>query len=314
MDSGQAWRRCVALNLDHLRAFLVVVEEGSINRAAARLLRAQPAVGRQIRLLEESLGTPLLERSSSGVQPTNAGEQLIAHARRIFRNVAEAEAAMARVATEPAGDLIVAIPTSLADQLGPVLFGAMRDRHPRVRLTLLEGDSHAITRWMAGNEADIGVLPEGSSDTSLHAIECGRQVFCFCGPADGFPVLPASMPLGDALSYPLALSIPPNRLRRLVDSAAAGIGREVRPVLNASSSHLITALMRQGELYTIRPRIGPVPAVVDGIAFIPIAEPAIQRGISVVWSTARPLSPAGEAARATLEELLRGMDGAQAPG
>lgn len=159
-----------------------------------------------------------------------------------------------------------------------------------------------------------GVLPEGGSDTSLHAADCGRQVSCFCGPADSFPVLPASKPLGDALSYPLALSIPPIRLRRLVDSAAASIGREVRPALNASSSHLITALMRQGELYTIRPRIGPAPAVVDGIAFIPIAEPAIQRGISIVWSTARPLSPAGEAARATLEELLRGTDSAQAPG
>lgn len=297
----------MALNLDHLRAFLVVVEEGSINRAAARLLRAQPAVGRQIRLLEESLGTPLLQRSSSGVQPTNAGEQLIAHARRIFRDVAEAEAAMARIVTEPSGDLTVAIPTSLADQLGAVLFETMRDRYPQVRLTFLEGDSHAIMKWMAGSEADIGVLPEGSSDNSLHALECGQQVLCFCGRAAGFASLPASMPLADALSYPLALTRYPNRLRRLVDSAATSIGRQVQPVLNASSSHLISTVMRQGEIYTIRPRVGPVPAVVDGIAFIPIAEPAIQRSISVVWSTAQPLSPAGEATRAMLEELLRAL-------
>ncbi|HLU04739.1 MAG TPA: LysR family transcriptional regulator, partial [Advenella sp.] len=53
----------LALNLDHLHAFLVVTEEGSINRAAVRLLRAQTAVGRQIKLLEEAMGVALFERT-----------------------------------------------------------------------------------------------------------------------------------------------------------------------------------------------------------------------------------------------------------
>ncbi|MGH8814053.1 MAG: LysR family transcriptional regulator, partial [Advenella sp.] len=74
----------MALNLDHLHAFLVVTEEGSINRAAVRLLRAQTAVGRQIKLLEEAMGVALFERTASGVILTQAGTELIEFARRIF--------------------------------------------------------------------------------------------------------------------------------------------------------------------------------------------------------------------------------------
>ncbi len=301
----------MALNLDHLRAFLVVVEEGSMNRAATRLLRAQPAVGRQLRLLEEALGTPLLERSSTGVRPTAAGVQLVEHARRIFRDVAEAEAAMARMDSSPGGRVTVALPTSLVDQLGAGLFTTMQARFPLVELALLEGDSHAITQWMHDGTADIALLPDAgtgaSADASLHAQECATQVFCFCGLAENFERLPEAMDLAEALTYPLALSLHPNRLRRLIDSAAQGIGCTVRTAVSANTGHLITLMVRGGAVYTIRPRLGPAPAVVDGIAFIPLRGPEIRRTLSVVWSTARALSPAAEVTRTTLAEVTRAV-------
>ncbi len=297
----------MSLNLDHLHAFLVIVEEGSINRAAVRLRRAQPAVGRQIKLLEASLRTVLLDRSSSGVAPTYAGLALIEHAKRIFQDVADAQAAMARAGTEPAGDLCVAIPTSLVDQLGPSLFLTMQERHPLIRLTLIEGDSHRVVSAVRSGEADIAVLPDGGADPSLHAQRCGRQVFCFCGAAADAEVLPTSMLLADALNFPLALSAPPNRLRQLIDAAAEGIGAEVQPVLNSGSSHLITQLVRQGKVFTVRPRIGIAPAVVDGIGYVPIAAPEIARDINIVWSTARSPDAATEAARIILQDLMAGL-------
>jgi LysR family transcriptional regulator, nitrogen assimilation regulatory protein len=296
----------LALNLDHLRAFLVVVEEGSMNRAAARLLRAQPAVGRQIRLLEESLGTPLLQRSSLGVEPTAAGACLIDHAKRIFRNVAEAEAAIAHLESAPAGSVTVALPASLIYQLGVRLFATMQERYPLVKLEVLEGDSHAITMWMREGVASVALLPEGHSDTSLHSIECATQVFCFCGRADLFDGLPESIPFAEALSYPLALSLHPNRLRRLIDAAAQSIGQDVRPVISTSTG-LISLLIQEGKVYTIRPRIGLMPVIVEGIAFIPIRDPEIRRSLSVVWSTERPLQSAVEVTRAALVELVQAL-------
>ena len=277
-----------------------------MNRAAARLLRAQPAVGRQIRLLEESLGTPLLQRSSLGVEPTAAGVCLMGHAKHIFQNVAQAEAAIARLGSAPAGSVTVALPASLIEQLGVRLFATMQERYPLVTLKVLEGDSHAITMWMREGVASVALLPEGHSDSSLHSVECATQVFCFCGRSDLFAGLPESIALADALSYPLALSLHPNRLRRLIDAAAQSIGQDVRPVISTSTG-LISLLIREGKIYTIRPRIGLMPVVVDGIAFIPIREPDIRRSLSVVWSTERPLQPAVEATRTTLVELVRAI-------
>ena len=299
----------MTLNLTHLRAFLTVVEEGSINRAAARLLRAQPAVGRQIKLLEESFGQSLLERSSAGVQPTAAGLMLVEHARLIFQDIARAEAAMAAAGQEPAGAVTVAIPSSLVEQLSTRLFGEVKARYPLIKLNLMEGDSHAVAGWMREQRADLALLPDGGQDLSLHSMACATQTFCFCGNADSFDTLPESIALADALAYPLALTMQPNRLRRLIDTAASHLGCEVQSVVDASTSHVVTLLLREQSIYTIRPRIGPVPVIVNGIAYIPIREPAISRSVSAVWSTAVTLSPAVEATRQCLLGCIRELEG-----
>jgi len=298
----------LALNLDHLHAFLVVTEEGSINRAAVRLLRAQTAVGRQIKLLEEAMGVALFERTASGVIHTEAGAELIGFARRIFQNVAEAEAAMARVGADPSGELVIAVPNALVEQLGPVLFTAITDQYPLIKLTMLEGDSHAVQQWINSGIAQIGLLPEGQNDSSLHLIECGRQVLCLCGSAEAIKKLPGkSIDLKKALSYPLALTMRPNRMRQMIDHAAISIGCEVKPVLSTNSTHLINMLMRQNKVYSIRPYLGSAPAVVNAIAYMPLSSPDVSRSINIVWSTAYPVTRASQAARTLLCELMAGM-------
>src|SRR4051812_34555289 len=61
-----------------LRSFLAVIEEGSLHRAAARLSLSQPALSRQMQALEHEMGGKLLERTSTGVKPTNGGHALAA--------------------------------------------------------------------------------------------------------------------------------------------------------------------------------------------------------------------------------------------
>src|SRR5260221_13251852 len=62
--------------LAQIRSFLTVVEEGSLNRAAARLRISQPALSRQMQALEHELGGRLLERMATGVRPTAGGQAL----------------------------------------------------------------------------------------------------------------------------------------------------------------------------------------------------------------------------------------------
>jgi DNA-binding transcriptional LysR family regulator len=62
--------------IDRIRALLIVIEEGSVNRAAMRLYITQPALSRQMQALEHEIGGKLLERETSGVKPTDLGHSL----------------------------------------------------------------------------------------------------------------------------------------------------------------------------------------------------------------------------------------------
>lgn len=73
------------MELRHLRYFVMAAEEANISRAAARLNVSQPAVSRQIRDLEEELGSPLFLRESNGLRLTEAGETALVHAREVLR-------------------------------------------------------------------------------------------------------------------------------------------------------------------------------------------------------------------------------------
>lgn len=295
----------MALNLHYLKAFLVVVEEGSISRAASRLLVAQPALGRQIRLLEESLGAKLLERLPTGVQPTAAGRLLLVHARDILREVTRAEAAISPYGQEAQGDVIVALPTSIVGQVAASLFRSVQSRFPLIRLVLREGDSHVMQEWMRDGTADLALLPEGDSDASLHATVCAWQMLCFCGRPDLIPGGLRPMPLIEALTYPLAMSVRPNRLRRVVDDAARQLGLTVRPAVECSSGRMLSLLARDGAAFTIQPWVGLVPAIVDGVAILPVVEPTMVRTLAVVWSTSRPLTLGADEVKKVLERIVR---------
>jgi len=70
--------------ITQIRSFLAVIEEGTLNRAADRLRMSQPALTRQMQVLEREMGGGLLDRTSFGVRPTDAGYELASRMRPIL--------------------------------------------------------------------------------------------------------------------------------------------------------------------------------------------------------------------------------------
>src|SRR5579884_4266456 len=107
----------VDLEVNQLRHFLAVAEEGGFTRAAALLRVAQPSVSAQIRRLEARLGQPLFHRGPEGATLTQAGEVLLPWARRILGDVGDAVAQVRELDALTRGRLALGATPSLSTVL-----------------------------------------------------------------------------------------------------------------------------------------------------------------------------------------------------
>jgi DNA-binding transcriptional LysR family regulator len=163
------------MNLNHLRAFAAIADEGSITGAAKRMRVSQPALSKQLGEFESALGLALCIRGSRGIELTAAGAVLHRHAHRIFAAEGEAEAELAAMRDGDKERVTVGADASLATHLLPfVLVELYRDR-PSIRAAVrVYGRSAAIDAVRSG-EADVVVTDDARSTEGLVATEFARD-------------------------------------------------------------------------------------------------------------------------------------------
>jgi DNA-binding transcriptional LysR family regulator len=150
----------MALNFNHLAIFLAVAEEGNLTRAGERLFISQPAVSKQLRELEKSLGQALFHRLSKGVRLTDAGEILLTYARQIFALENEALQALNELRTLERGRLSVGASTTIGVYLLPEIAAQFRRMYPGIELDLEIANTAQIQARLLNNELDLA-LTEG---------------------------------------------------------------------------------------------------------------------------------------------------------
>ncbi len=151
---------CLAAHFDlaALDMLVTVAETGGFTAASARLGRTQSAISVRIQDLESQLGQKLLERSRRGVTPTDAGERLIGHARRLLAVEREALAELGGATTQ--GRLRVGIPDDYVDAYLRPLIARFAAEHPRVELELRCDLSKRIEPALAAGEFDLAVVTQ----------------------------------------------------------------------------------------------------------------------------------------------------------
>lgn len=130
------------MELRYLRYFASVVEHGSITAAANQLRVAQPALSRQLRLLEHEIGFSLMERTSRGVLLTEAGAEFAKDAQRILADVARSIERVRALSRGDAGTLHIGYAPSPTAEILPLALEALKRRAPQVEVKLhdLGGD------------------------------------------------------------------------------------------------------------------------------------------------------------------------------
>lgn len=142
-------------HVEVLRAFCVAVDCGSIGRAAQRLHLTQPAVSRRLKSLEETVGAPLLKRSSRGVSTTAAGERLYVHARRLISDM-HALASVLDDIRDCRQTVRLAISHTAAELVMPRALVLMHHR-TSAPVEVLVANSRVVKEMVAGGQADVGV-------------------------------------------------------------------------------------------------------------------------------------------------------------
>jgi molybdate transport repressor ModE-like protein len=154
-------RITISIVLEKLRLFLVILEEGSLRRAADRLRISQSAITRQIQSLELELGGQVLERTSAGVRPTNGGDVLAERAKRLL---ADYDSTMAEVRRLNRGESerlrIGYIASAVQEYLGPALAVLRRD-HPRLKVKMLDQTPGEMIIALRQGKIDLALTLHG---------------------------------------------------------------------------------------------------------------------------------------------------------
>ena len=148
--------------LEKLRLFLVVLEEGSLRRAADRLHISQSAITRQLQLLELDLGGRVLERTSAGVRPTNGGHALAERAKTLL---ADYDSTMAEVRRRVRGESerlrIGYIASAAQEYLAPAL-AVLRRAYPKLKVKMLDQTPGEMIAALRQGEIDLALTLHGA--------------------------------------------------------------------------------------------------------------------------------------------------------
>ncbi len=173
------------MNINHVRAFVAVVDHGSFSEAARATGLSQPAVTMQIQGLESDLGATLLERRYRKVELTEAGRALLPFARRVMAELDEARAEIDRLSDTVGGHLELAVSTTPGQYILPRLLGSFLRAYPEVSVSLRVYDSADVVGRVEAGEAHLGMTGARIVGAKVDYEEMGTdQLLMICPPGD----------------------------------------------------------------------------------------------------------------------------------
>ena len=160
------------MDVRQLEMFRAVAEEGGFTRAAHRLRVSQSAVSRQVKLLEDELGSRLLHRTGKGVTLTGQGELLLKAANRIHRDIQDVAWQISETQKLQRGMLSLGGGMTVCMYVLPRLLKKFRSVYKDVELRVTSGTSEAILRLVRNHQVDLGLLtlPVVASDLEVQPV------------------------------------------------------------------------------------------------------------------------------------------------
>ncbi|WP_431824849.1 LysR substrate-binding domain-containing protein [Burkholderia sp. F1] len=222
-------------DLVDLNLFTHIAEANSLTRGAERAHLSVPAASMRIKHLEEQVGVKLLSRTSQGVTVTAPGETLLAHARRVLRQLAQLTGDLQEYTSGVKGHVRVFANTTAMSEFLPAVLRTYLVDHPDVTVDMQERLSPDIVRAVQEGVVDIGIVAGNVRIDGLHAMPYRRDRLVLAT-APGHPLANRkSVPFVDTLGYDFVGLPEASAIHNFLKRAAADVQHTLRWRIQVSS-------------------------------------------------------------------------------
>src|SRR5882757_2999954 len=264
------------MDTKRLGYFVRVAQDGSLTKASGVLRIAQPALSRQIRLLEEELGLSLFERTARGMQLTEEGDYLLTSVAGPLRDLELAVQNARKFSPRIEGNVTLGMPASIAEILAHSLALRMDAHFPNIKVRIVEGPMGALIDWLGRGVIDFGFLEDASHSERLADRELHSDSLVLVG-GPGSNLVPETLvPFKKAALLPLIVPSHHLGIRGVLNDAAARSSTTLNIRFEADSSRLIKDLVADGIGYAILPLHYFRKEFTDGkLRYSPLTKPTL---------------------------------------
>jgi DNA-binding transcriptional LysR family regulator len=295
------------MDFRQLRTFKAVAELGSLGKASDRLHVAQPALSRQIKLLEHELRAELFIRNGRGMLLTGAGRMLLERTAGLVRQMEQVRDDIQSSGATPAGRVVLGLVPTVSTLLSARFARRVVSELPEVALCIVESYGGHLVEWLNRGEMDLALIYGPAADLHLSAEPIGRDDIVVVGPPGSGLKDRDFVQLEWLLQQKLVLPSHSHGLRTLIERAAAKRGLPIRVMLEADSYRVLTGFVEEGLGFSTLPPSSIRAELLAGRLEAAPLRPAVTRELVLAAPVDRPRSVATTAISALIVEEIRRM-------
>ncbi|MDR3435218.1 LysR substrate-binding domain-containing protein [Telmatospirillum sp.] len=296
----------MGFDIRRLTFFVHICEKRSLTAAAGLSSVTQPVLSYHIAELEKAVGEPLLYRRSGGVEPTEAGLVLLAHAKAILGAVDAAEMAMRERRAQLGGVVSVGLLASIAPLVAPQLLRECKTRFPQIQIGISEGTSLHLRAGVDDNRFDLAINLRERGDNASRSLLF--EDLYLCARRGVIDIRKETISLSAALQHRLLLPPRGHVVRALLEDAAHKQGLTIRTEVEVEGLATLKSLVAG----SIGPAIlgyGAIKEEYESGAFVAakIVRPNVRRELVLDEAVKRRYPKAADEVKAVVIRIIQGL-------
>jgi DNA-binding transcriptional LysR family regulator len=283
------------MDLRQLGTFRAVFELGSLSKASDRLRIAQPALSRQIQLLEHTLQAALFIRHGRGMQPTEAGRLLFERTSGLIRALEQAGDDVAASGGSVQGRVVVGMVPTISGALAATVARRVVAELPGVQLRMVDAYGNFLVDWLHRREIDLAVVYGPARQLHLSTESLRSDELFLVGKAGSGLAAHEGISLAQVADRPVVVPSAPHGLRAVIDAACAAANVDLRVTVEADSFQALIDIVTAGVGWTFLPWYAVAGRVEQGLLEAVPLLPALRRELVLALPDRQDISLAARA-------------------